>query len=96
MIADKYRAVRFVKTDGKIVTGLVISEDDDAVTISADPQHPDMLVTINKKDIDEQSPSPISTMPEDLLNTLELEEILDLMAIIESGGDAKREHFKQP
>ncbi len=86
VIADKYRAVRFVMTDGKIITGLVISEDGDNIQISADPLHPAMLTTLAKGDIEVQSPSPISTMPEDLVNTLQLEEILDLLAYLEASG----------
>ena len=95
VIADKYAAVRFEMRDGKTVTGLVISEDDSSVQVSADPLHPQMLTTLLKKEIERQSRSPVSTMPEDLLNTLKLEEILDLLAFIESGGNAQSDHFQE-
>ena len=95
VIADKYQATRFELSSGKIVTGLVISEDDDRIQVSADPLHPSMLSTLAKEEIESQTPSPVSSMPEDLVNTLTLDEILDLLAFLESGGNAQSEHFKK-
>ena len=95
VIADKYQVVRIELDSGKTITGLVISEDDDHLHVSTDPLHPSMLTAVEKVKIESQLPSSISTMPEDLLNTLELEEILDLLAFIESGGNADSQHFQK-
>ncbi len=94
VIADKYQATRIELTDGKVINGLVIAEDDESVQVSADPLHPQMLKTVAKKNIQRRSPSPTSTMPEDLLNTMSVAEVLDLLAYLESGGNAESEHFK--
>ena len=41
------------------------------------------------------TPSPLSPMPEDLLNLLQEDEILDLMAYLLSGGDRGNKMFAQ-
>ena len=95
VIADKYKATRFEMADGKVVTGLIISEDDKHLQVSADPLNPGMLTTLPKNEIEAQSDSPVSSMPEDLLNTLTQEEVLDLLAFLESGGNPQSEHFQK-
>ena len=95
VIADKYKATRFELVDGKVVTGLIISEDDKHLQVSADPLNPGMLTTLSKSEIEAQAESPVSTMPEDLLNTLTQEEVLDLLAYLESGGNPESEHFQK-
>lgn len=94
VIADKYRATQFEMESGKLITGMIVGENEGSVTVSADPLAPEKLTTLQKSEIAAQSPSSVSTMPEDLLNTLKLEEILDLLAYVESGGDAMKENFK--
>jgi len=94
VIADKYQAMRFEMADGRVVTGLVIGEDDTHLQVSADPLRPQMLTTLAKDEIEAESKSPVSTMPEDLLNTLEMDEVLDLLAYLEAGGNPQSEHFQ--
>ena len=39
-------------------------------------------ITVRRDEVDDLRPTPLSRMPEDLLNTLELEEILDLFSYV--------------
>ena len=54
--------------------------------LAIDPQHPFQVTEIDKRTIEEEQVSPISFMPEGLLDTLLAAEIRDLIAFIESGG----------
>jgi hypothetical protein len=47
-------------------------------------------VEVKKSDVQKREPSKLSPMPEGLVSTLTRDEVLDLLAYIESGG--KREH----
>ena len=45
-----------------------------------------LKVEVKKGDVQERRPSKLSPMPDGLVNTLTKEEILDLLAYLESGG----------
>ena len=73
--------------DGDDATGRIIDEDNSKVVIVTDPLKQAQR-EIFKRDIKERQPSKLSPMPEGLLSILTREEILDLLAYIESGGKA--------
>jgi len=91
VISNRYRNVSFNLKDGEEATGIVLKEDTSSVTIQSGPS--DSLVqTLSKADIAEQKPKDLSPMPMGLLNPLSKEEILDLLAWIEAGGNAAHGH----
>jgi hypothetical protein len=47
-------------------------------------------VTVKKADVERRVPSKLSPMPEGLVNVLTKDEVLDLLAYLESGG--RRDH----
>ena len=51
---------------------------------------------VDRRKIEETKPSPVSMMPEGLLNTLDREEVLDLIAYLLSRGDRNAEVYRQP
>jgi hypothetical protein len=55
--------------------------------------NPNKLVSVNRKQIESINPSPVSMMPVGLLDTLNNEEVLDLMAYLLSGGDRSNAMF---
>ena len=63
-------------------------------TVLTDPVDATKLVTLAKDDIDEMFPSKQSLMPEKLLNTLNREEVLDLLAFLKSRGNPNAIEFK--
>jgi hypothetical protein len=75
-----------VTTDGQTVSGAVTGGDAEALQVATDPLTPDRTTRVLKKDIEAQQPSLVSPMPSGLLDTLTKEEILDLLAYLESGG----------
>jgi hypothetical protein len=52
------------------------------------------MTTLNKADIVRRDASPISPMPPGLLNVLTEDQILDLLAFLESGGNPQHADFK--
>ena len=84
----------FVLDSGKIVTGLVLEETPEAVTVIENPLAKTKPLVIAKKSISTSgTKSPKSIMPEGLLSKLTREEILDLIAFIHAGGDKKNPLF---
>jgi hypothetical protein len=48
---------------------------------------PDVTVRVAKADIKSEAPSPVSPMPEGLLNPFTRGQVLDLMAFLDAGGN---------
>ena len=68
-------------------------ENDEKIVVQPAPLSPDR-VEIKKSEIAERRPSPLSPMPEGLVDQFSKSEILDLLAYIESGGKEKAANFK--
>jgi putative heme-binding domain-containing protein len=93
-VAEVYRNLTIVTKASAIFEGRVVGEDGRSVTLAVNPVDSDHRRRIAKADIESQRVSDLSPMPEGLLNTLTREEILDLLAWVESGGDANHPSFK--
>jgi putative heme-binding domain-containing protein len=89
VIPEQYQATLIKTTDGRIVDGRIVEEDNQKVVVHPNQLLPDKI-TIKKSDIEKRQPSKVSPMPANLVNTYSKEEVLDLLAYIESGG--KKEH----
>ncbi len=98
VVAENYRAARIVTQDGKTLVGRVVPGGDyrsPTLLLVTDPLRPDQVTTVLKSDIESYDWSALSPMPEGLLNTLQRDEILDLLAYIESGGDPTHPVFRR-
>jgi hypothetical protein len=93
VVDEKFRFVTVVRTDGQTVTGSLEGEDDERVILRPSPLAPE-LVEIGRSLIRSRSVSEVSPMPAGLLNALKAEQILDLLAFIEAGGDPEKANFK--
>ena len=76
-----YEPVAVMTVDGEVVSGLMVEETVDAVTVI---QAADQRVRIKRSDIEEIRPGKTSVMPAGLEQTLSLEELADLIALLES------------
>jgi putative heme-binding domain-containing protein len=95
-ISDQYEAVTIATEDGQVITGRIVNLNNDNLMINPDMLDPNNMVGVKRSKIEEMQPSPVSMMPESLLNTLEEEEVLDLMAYLLSRGDRGNAMFRQP
>jgi putative heme-binding domain-containing protein len=94
VIAEIYRSVTLTLKSGVILDGHIVSEDESSVSVAINPVDPEQRRRVAKTEIASQRVSAVSPMPEGLLNTLTREEIFDLLAWLETGGDANQPHFK--
>jgi putative heme-binding domain-containing protein len=80
VISDQYRSVKITTKNGQEIVGLAAVQGDTVTVLLSDASK----VTLRKDQIDTQVASLISVMPEQLLDTLTLQEIADLFAFLES------------
>jgi putative heme-binding domain-containing protein len=95
VVSDQYKASILETNDGQVVTGRIVSETSDAVTVVVNPEDATKTVTLKKSNIVEQTLSAASLMPKDLINGLNQNEMLDLLAYILSRGDKNHPMFAQ-
>lgn len=86
-INEKYETYILQLASGQVVTGLIVGETENSVQLVENPLAKPEPITVEKSEIDERIKSPVSTMPEGLLDRLTRDEILDLVAYVVSGGD---------
>ena len=84
MISPEQGVVRF---GGKVVTGRIVSNQDGNLTVITDPFDANKVVRMARGEIDEVRPSPTSLMPVGLLDKLNQDEVLDLIAYLLSRGN---------
>ena len=87
VISDQYRAHIVQTIDGKLVTGRIVGETADELTIATDPEDATKLTKVSKDDIEGQKPSTKSLMPSGLLDELSEKELLDLATYLMSRGN---------
>jgi putative heme-binding domain-containing protein len=86
-VSDQYQAVTIATTDGQVVSGRIVNLHGNNMMVMVNMLDPNGQVSIDSRKVEEMRPSPVSMMPEGLLNTLSESEIQDLMAYLLSGGN---------
>lgn len=94
VIGFQYENTVITKEGGDDVVGKLVDEDETKVVLVINPLTQDRTEVL-KKDLARRSLSTVSTMPEGLVNILTREEILDLLALLESGGRREHESFRK-
>ncbi len=92
VIEDKYKAWEIETADGDRLFGMITAKAKDHILVVTNPQNP-VPQKFLLKDIDSTRQVPLSLMPRGLLNQLTKQEILDLLAYIEAGGNAKHKLY---
>jgi putative heme-binding domain-containing protein len=78
---------------GQVVTGLRVAQDEQSITLIENPLASATPRVIAVSDIEDQTQSPKSIMPEGLLDRLTRDEILDLLAYVYARGNEHHELF---
>ena len=89
VISEQYQNTAVVRKNGETVVGRLLEENDEKLVFQPDLLKPDK-VEVKKSDVKRRVASKLSPMPEGLVNVLRQEELLDLLAYMESGG--RRDH----
>jgi putative heme-binding domain-containing protein len=92
-IEEKFRNVTLETGDENSPSGIILAEDKDTVTIQTGPTAA-QVQKIAKSAIKSRRPSTLSLMPAGLVNTLDKEQILDLLAYLLAEGNAKHAAFQ--
>ena len=90
VLSEQYENTIVTLKNGDEHTGRLIEETPDQLVLIPNPLLPDTRVSLKKLEVRNRMASKISPMPEGLLNGLSKEDILDLLAFIESSG--RRQH----
>ncbi|MFN9717875.1 MAG: rhodanese-like domain-containing protein, partial [Planctomycetota bacterium] len=94
VVSDQYEATQFVLSTGKTVVGRVVNLNSDKIMVCENMLEPGNLTTVVRDEIEESLVSKSSMMPNGLINTLNKDEVLDLIAYLQSGGDPESPVFK--
>lgn len=80
--------------NGDELTGRLLEETPDKLVLMIDPIS-NVQREISRSQVQKREPSKVSPMPESLVDILTKEEILDLLAYIESGGKQSAPAFSK-
>jgi len=95
VVSDQYRATIFILKNGKTVTGRIVNGGGDNFSVNTNMLTPASNSGVNHKQILKTMPAKGSMMPAGLLNPLNKEEVLDLVAYLLSMGNPDHAMFKQ-
>lgn len=85
----KYVMQRILTADGRTVTGVLLAEDDDKVTLLSNPEAKEPTV-IAQDNIEAMVPSSVSMMPKALMDQYTKDELFEVMAYLESVAPASK------
>jgi putative heme-binding domain-containing protein len=94
VIDEKFRLTRFKLRDGETLEGTLEREEAGMLYVRANPLAKE-LTAVKRAEVVSVMESPLSPMPEGLLNVLSREDILDLIAYFESEGNPKHGAFRK-
>ena len=80
--------------NGETLSGVVVNLNGNRVTLNTDLYDPNQRTNVQTNEVKSMGPSTVSPMPPGLLNMMEKEEIMDLLAYILSGDDPQHKFFK--
>ncbi len=93
VISDQYGSEQLEMKDGSLIIGRVVVEENGKLFVMCSPLSPDDLTTVTAADIKSRKVWNISMMPPGLINSLNEEELKDLLAYLLSGGNEKDKAF---
>jgi putative heme-binding domain-containing protein len=94
VISDQYKTMVIKTSDDTVHTGRIVNDVAGKVTLVVDPEDATKTVTLDRSDIEEEKVSKVSLMPAELLDKLNQDEVLDLLAFVLSRGNANTPMFK--
>ncbi len=90
-VSDLYQQVVITTITGQVITGHIVYLGGDNVQVNSNMFDPASTTSIDRKRIVSMVVSPVSPMPDGLLDVLHEDEILDLFAYVLSGGQQSEE-----
>ena len=94
VVSEQYQSMTLSLKDGREITGRVLEESAAGIVIRVDPLT-DRKETVKPEEVRQRVASRVSPMPEGLLSAWSREDILDLLAYLESDGSPESPMFKR-
>ena len=85
VISDQYHNSVVLKKDGTEQFGRILGEEDGHLLVMPTPMAPDHILRIHKEQVKDTKPSKLSAMMPGLINAMNPDEVLDLIAFLRSG-----------
>ena len=85
VVSEQYAATDFTLKDEEIISGRILEENDSRYVVLVNPLA-NVRMEVKKSEVAKRATAKLSMMPEGLVNVLTKDEILDMLAYIESAG----------
>jgi putative heme-binding domain-containing protein len=95
VISDQYGSEEILLANGSTLVGRAY-EEDGKLHVVFDPRNPEESESVALDQVRERHPYPVSLMPAGLLNSMNSNEVLDLLAYLLSGGNPQDPLFSTP
>ena len=89
VVSDQYANSEISRVDGGKTIGRILNEEGDKLQLAVSAFDPSIQISVNRSDILAIDRSTVSPMPAGLLNSLNEQEVANLMAYLLSGGSAQ-------
>jgi putative heme-binding domain-containing protein len=96
VVSDQFQAHVLTMKDGSTVTGRIISDQNGELDLVQSGFEPTKLTNVKKANIESMKASTASMMPPGLINTMNAEEVKDLIAYFVSQGNSRHPVYKKP
>jgi len=93
-VSEPYMASVVRLKEGGLLSGRLIVRDEQTVAVATNPFDLNQLSRVPAEKVQSIQRSPVSPMPPGLINGMNRDELLDLMAYLRSGGDPQHEAFR--
>ena len=94
-ISGRFFQTTFTLKDGKTVTGSVVEVVDKKIVVAPIMLAPQITIEIAQADVKSEAPSTVSAMPPGLINQFTKEQIVELFAFLDAGGDRNAPIYKK-
>jgi putative heme-binding domain-containing protein len=95
IISDQYGTEQLDLKDGSTVVGRVTIEENGKLQVMASAFAPDVLTAVDAAQVKQRKPFSVSMMPAGLINSLNKDELLDLIAYLQSAGNPEAPAFQK-
>ncbi len=94
VVSDQFEQHELTMKDGSLVLGRIVIDDKDEYGLVQSGLEPLKIKTVKKSEVASKKGSKISMMPGGLINSMNEEEVKDLIAYFVSGGDRKHKVYR--
>ncbi len=96
VVSDQFEQHELTMKDGSVVLGRIVVDEKDAYSLVQSGLEPLKLKKVNKAEVASKKASKLSMMPPGLVNSMNADELKDLVAYFVSQGNNRHPVYKRP